>query len=94
VGRTTGWTFGTVVSTCADINVSGSDDTQLCQTRVRGGAGGGDSGSPVFYRIGAGAKVKLAGILWGGGFHPAFGETYIFSPLDNIEEDLGPLKVN
>ncbi len=96
VGRTTGWTFGTVVSTCADINVSGADDTQLCQTRVQAGAGGGDSGSPVFYRIGSGTnpKVKLAGILWGGGFHPVFGETYIFSPLDNIEEELGPLKVN
>lgn len=94
VGRTTGWTFGTVVATCADINVSGSTDTQLCQTRVRGGAGPGDSGSPVFYRVGFGAKVKLAGILWGGGSDPINGATYIFSPLDNIEEDLGPLKVN
>ncbi len=94
VGRTTGWTFGTVVATCADINVSGSTDTQLCQTRVRGGAGPGDSGSPVFYRVGFTAKVKLAGILWGGGSDPINGATYIFSPLDNIEEELGPLKVN
>ena len=94
VGRTTGWTFGTVVATCADINVAGSTDTQLCQTRVRGGAGPGDSGSPVFYRVGFGAKVKLTGILWGGGSDPLNGATYIFSPLDSIEEELGPLKVN
>jgi hypothetical protein len=94
VGRTTGWTYGTVIATCVDVNVSGSTDTQFCQTRVRGGAGPGDSGSPVFYRVGSTAKVKLTGILWGGSSDPVNGSTYIFSPLANIEEDLGPLKVN
>jgi hypothetical protein len=94
VGRTTGWTYGTVVSTCADVNITGTDYTQLCQARVRGGGGPGDSGSPVFYRVGASTKIKLAGILWGGTFDPLSGAIYVFSPLDNIEEELGPLKVN
>lgn len=94
VGRTTGWTYGTVISTCVDTNITGTDYTQLCQARVRGGGGPGDSGSPVFYRVGASTKIKLAGILWGGTFDPVSGATYVFSPLDNIEEELGPLKVN
>lgn len=95
VGRTTGWTFGSVVGTCADVNSGGTDVTQLCQSIVRSGSGGGDSGSPVFQRIGKGRKVKLAGILWGGGFSAQFGgEIYVFSPLGNIEQELGALKVN
>jgi hypothetical protein len=95
VGRTTGWTFGSVVATCADINSGGTDVTQFCQSVVRSGSGGGDSGSPVFQRIGKGTKVKLAGILWGGGFSAQFGgEIYVFSPLANIEQELGALKVN
>ena len=94
VGRTTGWTYGTVVATCGDFNVGGTDVTELCQSAVRGGGGPGDSGSPVFYRIGSSTKVKLAGILWGGGSSPDLGTVYVFSPLANIEQELGPLKVN
>ena len=94
VGRTTGWTYGTVVATCVDVNVSGSDVTELCQYIVRGGGGPGDSGSPVFYRIGSSPRVKLAGILWGGGTDPNVGTVYVFSPLENIEQELGPLTVN
>ena len=93
VGRTTGWTYGTVIATCADINVSGSDVTDFCQSVVRGGSGPGDSGSPVFVRSGSSPKVKLAGILWGGGSDQD-GIFYVFSPLENIEQELGPLKVN
>jgi hypothetical protein len=94
VGRTTGWTFGSVVRTCADINISNNDVTMFCQSVVRGGGGPGDSGSPVFYRTGGGIKVKLAGILWGGGFDSVFGAIFSFSPLENIEQELGPLRVN
>lgn len=93
VGRTTGWTYGTVIATCADINVSSSDVTDFCQSVVRGGGGPGDSGSPVFSRTGSSPKVKLAGILWGGGADQE-GTFYVFSPLENIEEELGLLKVN
>lgn len=89
VGRTTGWTSGTVISTCADVNVWGSNVTQLCQTRVwRPGSvivGGGDSGSPVFMTTG-GDNVTLAGILWGGS---GSGDEFVFSPLKNIQDELG-----
>ncbi|HEV8579789.1 MAG TPA: hypothetical protein VGX68_12005 [Thermoanaerobaculia bacterium] len=94
VGRTTGWTYGTVVATCTDISSSSSDVTEFCQSVVQAASGAGDSGSPVFYRIGGKNNVKLVGILWGGGFSSALGNIFVFSPLENIEDELGPLKVN
>jgi hypothetical protein len=87
VGRTTGWSSGSVSSTCATINVSGSNITQLCQTRVNGTVAGGDSGSPVF-RITSGDNVTLVGILWGGS---STGSSFIFSPLKNIRDELGSM---
>jgi hypothetical protein len=87
IGRTTGWTRGSVAGTCAHVNVSGSNITQLCQTLVSAGVGGGDSGSPVFRRQGTTNNVTLVGILWGGS-----GSTlYVFSPISNIEMELGAL---
>jgi hypothetical protein len=86
VGRTTGWTRGKVTATCVHTNVSGSNVTQLCQTFVSAGVGGGDSGSPVFRR-GSGNNVTLVGILWGG----SGSNSYVFSPLANIEAELGAL---
>jgi hypothetical protein len=87
VGRTTGWTRGAVTNTCVDVNVSGSNITQLCQTLVSAGVGSGDSGSPVFRRRGAG-NATLVGILWGG----SGTSLYVFSPLANIEAELGALR--
>ena len=88
VGRTTGWTQGPTGATCANVNVSGTNITQLCQTLVTSSAvlvGGGDSGSGVF-RITSGDNVQLVGILWGGS---ADGKTFVFSPLKNIQAELG-----
>ncbi|HEX9670578.1 MAG TPA: LamG domain-containing protein [Thermoanaerobaculia bacterium] len=51
---------------------------------------GGDSGSPVFRAYNTQPQdVELYGILWGrfAGSHKQF----IFSPISNIEQDLGPL---
>jgi hypothetical protein len=90
VGRTTGWTQGDVSRTCATVNVSGSRITLLCQTLVSGLTvlvGGGDSGSPVF-RITGGDNVTLIGILWGGS---SDGKLFVFSPLKNVQDELGPL---
>lgn len=84
IGRTTGWTYGPVTSTCVNTNVSGSDITQLCQDWVNAAVAGGDSGSPVF--IWHGSNVTAAGILWGGG-----GSTFVFSAISNIEYELGNL---
>jgi hypothetical protein len=89
VGRTTGWSSGNVTSTCATVNVSGSNIQLRCQTLVqRSGVRivqGGDSGSPVF-RPGTGDSVTLVGILWGGS---SSGDLFVFSPLKNIQDELG-----
>ena len=88
VGRTTGWTEGTVSGTCVNVNVSGSNIQQQCQTLVTNNSaaivGSGDSGSPVFQII-SGDNVRLVGILWGGGGSTQF----VFSPLKNIQDELG-----
>lgn len=88
VGRTTGWTQGQVTATCATVNVSGSNISQICQTIVENAVqivGAGDSGSPVYT-----AGNALAGILWGGN---SSGTLLVFSPLKNVEDELGPLQV-
>jgi hypothetical protein len=88
VGRTTGWTRGAITNTCVNVNVSGTNITQLCQTIVSAGVGGGDSGSPVFRQPNSGNNVTLLGILWGG----SGSSTYVFSPISNIESELGALR--
>ena len=88
VGRTTGWTRGAVTNTCVHVNVTGSNITQLCQTIVSAGVGSGDSGSPVFRQQGGGNNVTLLGILWGG----SGSGTFVFSPMANIEAELGALR--
>ena len=85
IGRTTGWTQGLVTRTCVNTGVLGSNIVQLCQTFVAAGVAGGDSGSPVFLQGGSN-NVTLVGILWGGS-----GSTYVYSPISNIEQELGAL---
>ena len=87
VGRTTGWSRGRVTNTCANINVSGTNITLLCQSIVSASVGPGDSGSPVFLRPGTGDDVRLLGILWGSNG----GTLFAFSSISNIEAELGPL---
>jgi len=87
VGRTTGWTQGPVTNTCVNTAVSGSKVVRLCQDWVSAGVGSGDSSSPVF-KILSGGNVQLNGILWGGS---TSGTTFVFSPLSNVEDELGEL---
>jgi hypothetical protein len=87
VGRTTGWSQGPVSGTCVNVNVIGTNITQLCQTIVSATVGGGDSGADVF-TITSGTNVKLNGILWGGS---SDGRTFVFSPLANVKGELGAL---
>lgn len=90
VGRTTGWTQGNVSNTCVTVNVSGSNVQLLCQTLVQKSGTvlvqGGDSGSPVFTL--SGDNATLIGILWGGS---GSGDLFVFSPLKNIQNELGGL---
>jgi hypothetical protein len=88
VGRTTGWSQGQVTNTCVDTNVSGSDITQLCQNFVSATVGSGDSGSPVF-AIQSGSNVALIGVLWGG----SGSQSFVYSPILNVHQDLGNFAV-
>jgi hypothetical protein len=88
VGRTTGWTQGTVTNTCVHTGVGGGGRVvRLCQDWVSAGVGSGDSGSPVFKIISA-DRVELRGILWGGN---SSGTVFVYSPIQGIEKDLGEL---
>jgi hypothetical protein len=90
VGRTTGWTSGQVTRTCVNTGVTGSNLVLLCQVFVDGSnqiVAGGDSGSPVF-RIEPDTSVTLLGNLWGGN---TSGTEFVYSPIANIETELGAL---
>jgi len=94
VGRTTGWTQGTVTNTCVNTNVSGTRIQQLCQTFVQNPGGavvvqGGDSGSDVFAITGANT-AQMVGILWGGS---GDGKLFVFSPLKQVRDEIGPIVV-
>ncbi len=93
IGRTTGWTFGSVDLTCATVNYVGdpgdpTDITWLCQDRSYGGVGAGDSGAPVFgHRVGG--DVSYMGLVWG----DAGGARMWLSSSSNIREDLGTIVI-
>jgi len=91
VGRTTGWTRGLVSNTCVNTGVSGSTIVLLCQTFVTASGvivQGGDSGSPVFGDPSGSGNVTLLGGLWGGN---SAGTQFVYSPIANIEAELGEL---
>jgi hypothetical protein len=88
IGRSTGWTHGTVTRTCIDVNVKDTDVTLLCQYEVAAAGGPGDSGAPVFEPVPGEEKGILTGILWGG---PDDGSSFSFSPIDAIEAEIGAL---
>lgn len=89
-GRTTGWTWGSVTSSCANTNVGGTNFTVFCQdivTGPSGSVGGGDSGSGTFRRLDpAGLDVELTGILWGGSGSTVF----VYSPMSQVRADNPP----
>lgn len=93
VGRSTGWSSGVVTSSCADVSSSATVYTMFCQGIVRANAAGGDSGSPVFVRTKKN-DVTLVGILWAGGSDGSGNTVFAFSPLENVELELGTLKVH
>lgn len=92
VGRTTGWTQAPVSRTCVNTAVSGSTVMQLCQTFVQSSSAtivsGGDSGSSVWTGSG---NVTIVGLLWGGS---SDNRTFIFSPISQVEQELGTLTFN
>ena len=91
VGRTTGWTAGPVIATCADVQETGTDIVEICQDFVEAGSGPGDSGAGVFERVDStSSNVLLTGILWGGGTLDG-APVFVMSAMENVEFELGPL---
>lgn len=89
VGRTTGWTIGTLESSCRNIFFGGRG--YLCSGVVKAGGGKGDSGSPVFWTTSAG-QHRLVGMLFGGLVNAGddiAGDTYYFSNWRYIDYELG-----
>ena len=89
IGRTTGWTRGSVSGTCVNVNVSGTNITQLCQTLVSAGVGAGGQRIPGVPAGGHRQQCDAGG-------HPVGRESrgsslYVFSPISNIETELGAL---
>lgn len=95
VGRTTGWTSGSLSRTCID-RFNGFLGTLLrCQHVVKASiriAGGGDSGSPVFRRhAGSGnPNVTFYGLMWGS---KDGGKKFIFSSIKYLEKEFNDLHV-
>jgi hypothetical protein len=91
IGRSTGWTQGAVLRTCVNTSVSGTNVVLLCQDFVENKnatiVAGGDSGAPVFSVNGNGT-VTLLGNLWGGN---SSGSQFVYSPIANVEYELGAL---
>jgi hypothetical protein len=87
VGRTTGWTSGTLTNKCVNTGVQGTRIVQLCQNFVSAGVGAGDSGSDVFQVVSS-TNVRLAGVLWGGS---SSGTQFVYSPFANVVRELGAL---
>ncbi|HSJ10954.1 MAG TPA: hypothetical protein VK928_13610 [Longimicrobiales bacterium] len=92
VGRTTGWTQAAVSRTCVNTGVQGSQIMQLCQHWVQSSGpaivAGGDSGSTVWT---GSSSATIVGLLWGGS---SDNKTFIFSPIGQVEQELGTLTFN
>ena len=95
IGRTTGWTYGTVFETCTDIKLEfpERDVWITCSDKANLLGRPGDSGAPVFrYRWnGDDSVAHLVGIMWGS--PPEDDDVTWMSSLDQIEKDLGDLVV-
>ena len=85
MGSTTGWTRGPVTGTCIDVTQF-SGITIACDDIVAAGVSGGDSGAAVFSWDPSESFVILHGIAHSGG-----SSQFVFSPIDDIESELGSL---
>lgn len=90
VGRTSGWSWGSVSSTCATVQQTGGK-TFLCQSLAPYTNLPGDSGSPVMAEAYSDYPnlhnaVKLVGISWG--YNSFTGES-LFSIFERVSTELG-----
>jgi hypothetical protein len=94
VGRTTGWTYGTVRHTCVDYS-EGYRLILRCQHLADYGSNPGDSGSPVFRITSFGnSTVQLQGIHHSGNAVTSkCSNCAVFSPIGGIDSDFGTTTV-
>jgi hypothetical protein len=87
VGYATGWTTGTITSTCVDRGTGVSDFYVTCSMETSVYVDGGDSGSPVFSSQTSAYDfdVNFAGIMWG---RDTGAQRSYFSPIGRITNDL------
>ncbi len=90
IGKTSGWTYGTVTNTCYNTNLdethNGQGTTLMCSTLATTVSGLGDSGGPAFYWDG-----EDGGVFYGlvTGMSGGYG---VYS-TNGIQTDLGTLNV-
>ncbi len=98
VGQTTGWSFGAIGTTCADIWNAEFGGYVRCNFKSAGTVMLGDSGSPVFiwWAGGSGYDAGVAGLLWGAAHVHHYladgrfvGDTLVFSPWHQVMIDFG-----
>jgi len=89
VGRTSGWTTGTVSQTCHD-GPDGEGRWLICQTISSNLSNGGDSGGPLFYWwwfYGVNT-IQIVGVYWGRDTGIAYS-----SPWSGVSTDLGSIDI-
>ena len=86
VGQSTGWTYGSVWSTCVDKKQALSNVWLVCSDIAGMYADLGDSGSPVFIATG-GLDAMFVGVVWGK--DPGAGVVY--SNFGQMQQDLGAI---
>ncbi len=89
IGRTTGWTYGSITHTCVTYIVPSGDKILVCQYRANAGMDDGDSGSPVFSWSGNGSNVTLYGLAWG-----SLSSNLVYSPISSVNYELGTDPIN
>jgi hypothetical protein len=86
-GEVTGTCEGVLADT-GDVPGAPEETSFSCQTTYAAPSQGGDSGGPVFKRVGGGSDAELLGVHWGS----LDGES-VYSPISNIETHVGSLDV-
>lgn len=87
IGRTTGWTYGAVESTCVDWLLASDWVVRECSDRVDYQSDDGDSGSPVFAYNEKKGTAQLRGIHFASIPVPFFKDA-LMSNLHQIEKDI------
>jgi hypothetical protein len=88
IGWASGWTFGMVYDTCADVSLAGYGNIRIvCTDKAELIARGGDSGAPVFFPNFDTETATFYGIIVS-----SDGPTgAVFSNVTQIRQDLGPV---